>query len=146
MIKITGSSCWLLSFLNAWNYYITKYRNTLHSHYFVVRGAGFWTTGRFRVIADCRCILHRAIILSSKYYNISKGKCDILEILILLFNFCFFMVNFCNTILYINLLIILNWFFSLIFSNKYIINLITKEKKYLIWYCKALFYFLFLPK
>ena len=68
-------------------FYITKYRNTLHSHYFFVPGAHFWTTGNFKVLADCQCILHLTIILSSKYHNISKGKGDILKILILLFHF-----------------------------------------------------------
>ena len=53
-------------FFNAWHFYITKYRNTLHRHYFVVTGTQFWTTGRFKVLADCQCILHHAIIISSK--------------------------------------------------------------------------------
>ena len=39
-------------FLNEWNLYITKYRNTLHSHYFVLPGACFWTTGRFKLLVD----------------------------------------------------------------------------------------------
>ena len=78
LITITGSSCYLLFCFNAQFFYITKYRNTLHSHYFVVPGARFWTTGRFEVLADCQCILHRVTIVSVKYHNISKGKCNIL--------------------------------------------------------------------
>ena len=57
---------------------------------FFLLGARFWTTGSFKVLANCHCILHSDIVLLSKQHNISKGKWDILEILILMFNFSFF--------------------------------------------------------
>ena len=41
---------------------------------------------------------HRTIILSSELHKISKGKFNILEIFILMFNFCFFNVEIFNTI------------------------------------------------
>ena len=66
LITITCSSCYLFIYFNAWHFYTTKYRNTLHSHYFVVLGAQFWTTGCFERLANCQCILHRTIILSSE--------------------------------------------------------------------------------
>ena len=91
LITITGSSRYLLFSSNAWNFYITKYRNTLHSHYSVVPGARFWTTGHFKVLSNCKCISHLAIILSSKQHTISKVKCNILVILILLFGLSFFL-------------------------------------------------------
>ena len=69
LIKITGSSCYLLFCFNAWYFYTTKYRNTLPSNYFVVLGAPFWTIGLFERLADCQCIFHRTIILLSEYHN-----------------------------------------------------------------------------
>ena len=61
--------------------------------YFVVPFAMFCTMGRFMVLADCQCIEHCIINVSSKKHNISKGKCNILEILILLFDFSYFYVE-----------------------------------------------------
>ena len=55
-----------LLIINAWYFYTTKYRNTLHSHYFFVLGTRFWTTCIFKQLADCQCILQRTIILSSE--------------------------------------------------------------------------------
>ena len=40
LITITGLSCYLLFCFNALKQIITKYRNTLHSHYFVVPECG----------------------------------------------------------------------------------------------------------
>ena len=98
---------WLKSQVHCVNYYfplmheIITPQNT-ETHYtfiiFFIPGTRFWTTGRFKILADYKCILHRVIILSSKYHNISKGKYNILELLILLFIFRFLMLNFCNTI------------------------------------------------
>ena len=85
--------CVTFFLLNVWHFYITKYRNTLHSHYFFVPGRQFWTTGRFKVLADCQWFFKRANIISSKLHNISKGECDILVIIILLFVFSFFDVE-----------------------------------------------------
>ena len=62
--------CVTYFFLNAWHLYITKYRNTLHIHYFIVLGARFQTTGIFERLVDCQCILHCTIIQSSEYHNI----------------------------------------------------------------------------
>ena len=48
---------------NAWQFFTKRYRNTLHSHYFIILSARFWTTGIFGRLAEFRCILHRTIIL-----------------------------------------------------------------------------------
>ena len=101
LIKIISSSCYLLFCFNASHFYTTKYKNTLHSHYFVVLCERFWTTGLFKWLAIYQWILNCTIILSSEYHNISKGKWDILEILTLLLHLSFLMLNFCNTIFHI---------------------------------------------
>ena len=56
LFKITGLSWYLLFHFNAWNIYATKYRNKVHSNYFVVIGARFQTTGIFERISDWQCI------------------------------------------------------------------------------------------
>ena len=68
----------LFLLLNAWHFYTTKKRNTLHGHYFFVLGAQFWTTGLFGRLSDCQWILYCTIIQCSEYTNISKSKCNIL--------------------------------------------------------------------
>ena len=45
------------------------------------------------ILADCQCIDHCVIVVSREKHNISKGKCNILEILILLFDFSYFDVE-----------------------------------------------------
>ena len=45
------------------------------------------------VLADCQCNGHCDIIFSSDKHNRSKGKCNILKILILLFDFSYFDVE-----------------------------------------------------
>ena len=70
-----------------------KYSNTLPSNYFFVPGARFWTIGHFEGLENFQCTLQRIITLSRKQNNISKGKWDILEILILLFDLSFFNVE-----------------------------------------------------
>ena len=60
----------------------------IHMYYFSFKPCTqFCTTSRFKVLADCQCILHSFIIISDILHNISKGKGNILEILILLFDF-----------------------------------------------------------
>ena len=63
-------------------------------YYFVVPFSLFLTMGRFKVLVDCQCIGHSVNIYSSFKKYISKGKWNILEILILLFGFLYFDVEF----------------------------------------------------
>ena len=58
----------------------------LFNYYIFVPFAQFWSTGRFKKLIDCRFIWHSVVIFQVKTHNISKGKWDILEILILLFD------------------------------------------------------------
>ena len=139
MIKFTGLSCYLLFCFNAWYFYTKKYRNTLHSNYFVILGLRFRTTGLFERLANCQCILHPTIILSSENHNISKGEWNILYILTLMFDLSFFNVELLQHYFwYIVVLIKLHWFFFLIFSKKSLMILITKNLQTSICYFKAL--------
>ena len=65
----------------------------LFLYYFVVPFALFCTMGCFMVLEDCQCIERCVVIFSGKKHNISKGKCDILKIFILLFDFLYFDVE-----------------------------------------------------
>ena len=70
------------------------------NYYIVVPFTQFWNTNRSKKLVDCRFIWHSVFIFSSEKHNISKGKWDILEILILLFDFSILMLKFCNTTLH----------------------------------------------
>ena len=114
---------------------------------FLYQAHDCWTTGSSKVLSDCQCILHRAIILLSKYHNISEGNCDVLEILLQFFDFSFFLCwTFVTRFLmhkfvdYTALIIIFD------FSNKYLIILRIKNLQTSIWYCKALFSVGYFPK
>ena len=63
------------------------------NYYIVVTFAQFWITSSFNKLIDCWFIWHSAIVFPSDKHSISKGKLDILEILILLFYFSYFDVK-----------------------------------------------------
>ena len=59
----------------------------------VVTFTQFWITSRFNKLIYSQFIWHSVIVFPSEKHSISKGKSDILEILILLFDFSYFDAN-----------------------------------------------------
>ena len=63
------------------------------NYYIIVTFAQFWITSCFNKLIYCRFIWHSVIIFPGEKHIISKSKSDILEILILLFDFSYFDVK-----------------------------------------------------
>ena len=105
--------------------------------YIVVLFVKSWTNSRFMKLIHCQFIWHSVIIFQVKTHNISKGKWDILEILILLFDFRILILNFCSTILHTQNL--LDLFSLLIFWLRISHNFKNRDQKYLIYYFNTYF-------